>query len=158
VAAGQVGLFDGDGSSEDSTHDPLLPELPELPKKQLLAYEKELLGFYLTEHPMAEAMKRLSESAGMKINEITPEKVGSRVSISGIVVSVKKIVTKASNSEMAFARIEDLTGSVELVVFPKVYARTTSLWTGDIIVSASGKVDEKDDRLTILVDDVKLVN
>ena len=62
------------------------------------------------------------------------------------------------NNEMAFIRLEDLTGSLEMVVFPKVYVRTWAYWQADAIVSASGRVDEKDDRLTLLVDEVSPVD
>lgn len=156
VAAGQVGLFDGDGSEQlVAEHAPLMPALSELPKDQLLAYEKDLLGFYLTEHPLAACMQKLSQMGNTRMSEITTEKIGARVTVAGIITTVKIITTKVGNNEMAFIRIEDLTGSLELVIFPKIYVRTTHLWHRDTIISASGKVDAKDDRLTILVDEVK---
>jgi len=58
---------------------------------------------------------------------------------------------------MAFVKLEDMTGTIEIVVFPKIYARTMHLWATDQILQVSGKVDEKDDRLTILIDDAKLL-
>jgi len=153
VASGQVGLFgeeDAKVASSDS-----LPKVPELTQSELLAFEKELLGFYLTTHPLEPHRKMLSDMAFTTVSEINSTRVGDRVSVGGIVVTVKKIMTKAGNHEMAFVKLEDLTGIIEIVVFPKIYARTADLWQIDKIVAVSGKVDEKDDRLTILIDDAK---
>ena len=156
VAAGQAGLFDSLVSGDDPV--PLLPGAPELPREQLLAFEKELLGFYLTEHPLARVFEKLLESGTTPIGEITTHSVGSRIRVAGIVTSIKRITTKMGNNEMAFIRLEDLTGSLEMVVFPKVYVRTWAYWQADAIVSASGRVGEKDDRLTLLVDEVSPVD
>lgn len=156
VAAGQVGLFDtGDSSSATSSHAENLPHVPELTSQELLSFEKELLGFYLTAHPLEKSRARL---AGMThitpIVEITENQLGSKVQAVGLVIQVKKIITKAGNNEMAFVKLEDLTGTIEAVIFPKMYAKTSEFWTRDTIVVVSGKVDAKEDRLMILVDDV----
>ena len=159
VAAGQVGLFDGDENSTDQQTD-ALPAVAELPKQMLLSYEKELLGYYLTEHPLATVLTRISVTATtpiISLADVNEDSVGSRVTVCGMVTNVKRILTKAGNSEMAFVRIEDLGGTIELVVFPKIFAKTSDLWSRNAIVLASGRVDEKDDRLTILVDDAKRI-
>jgi DNA polymerase-3 subunit alpha len=91
------------------------------------------------------------------ISEVTPIRVGDRVTVGGIIAAVKKITTKASNQEMCFVRLEDMTGSVEIVVFPKTYAKTMEFWVVDAVVSVSGKIDEKDERMTLLVDDVRRI-
>ena len=56
---------------------------------------------------------------------------------------------------MAFVKLEDLSGTIEAVIFPKIYSRSTDMWHNDSMVVISGKIDEKEDRLTLLVDDVK---
>lgn len=151
AASGQVGLF----AQEETTaiHSDSLPEAAQLSPSQLLAHEKELLGFYLTTHPLEPHRKALAGLSLTAIAEVTRERVGDRISVGGIVVNVKRITTKAGNHEMAFVKLEDLTGIIEIVVFPKIYANTADYWQMDRIVSVSGKVDEKDDRLTILVDE-----
>jgi len=83
--------------------------------------------------------------------------VRQRVQLAGIVVAVKKIFTKAGNNEMAFVKLEDLTGTMEVVVFPKIYSRTFDMWKTDTLLTVSGRIDEKDDRLTLLVDDAKFL-
>ena len=77
------------------------------------------------------------------IAEIISGRIGERVTVGGIVVGVKKITTKAGNHEMAFVKLEDLTGTIEIVVFPKIYSRTLDGGIKDQILSVSGKVDEK---------------
>jgi DNA polymerase III subunit alpha len=156
MASGQVGLFgeeDAKATNADS-----LPEIPELTQSELLAFEKELLGFYLTTHPLEPHRKMLADMSLATVSEINSTRVGDRVSLGGIVVAVKKIMTKAGNHEMAFVKLEDLTGTIEIVVFPKIYARTADLWQMDQIMTISGKVDEKDDRLTILIDDARKIS
>lgn len=154
VASGQVGLFAGEDTSlEDDT----LPHVEELSARELLSFEKELLGFYLTSSPLAPMLAKLKDYETVPIEEITAARVGQRVVIGGFVATIKKIFTKAGNNEMVFAKIEDLTGSVEVVVFPKVYGKTYDLWVHDTVVLISGKVDEKDDRVTILADEARRI-
>jgi DNA polymerase-3 subunit alpha len=155
MASGQVGLFAEESSQ--SSHEDILPEIPEISQSELLAYEKELLGFYLTMHPLEPHRKLLSSMTLTCINMLNPTRVGDRVTIGGIIVNVKKIITRAGNHEMAFVKLEDLTGTIEIVVFPKIYARTVEYWKIDTIVTISGKIDEKDDRLTILADDATML-
>ncbi|MBI5449028.1 DNA polymerase III subunit alpha [Candidatus Gottesmanbacteria bacterium] len=155
VAAGQVGLFDGNEAAD--TVDIELPRLDELPKSQLLGYEKELLGFYLTSHPLEPFRSVLVKLGVIPITEITAARSGDRVTVGGIVKSVKKITTKANNHEMAFVRLEDLSGIIELVVFPKIYSKTADLWFADTLIWVSGKIDQKDDRLVLLLDDAKRI-
>lgn len=155
VAAGQGGLFDAEPAKKETAKAEYLPKVAELSSQELLAYEKEMLGFYLTAHPLERTMAHV---AGMKnitpIVEITEEQVGTRIQVVGLITQVKRIMTRTSNTEMAFVRVEDLSGSVEVVVFPKIFARTYGLWVRDGVVIVSGKVDQKEDRLMILADEV----
>ena len=155
IASGQVGLF-GEEDAQSILTD-ALPPVSELSQSELLAFEKELLGFYLTMHPLEPHRKTLMGLSLTVISDIGINRVGERVTVAGIVVGVKKITTKASNHEMAFVKLEDLTGTLEVVVFPKIYARTTDLWVRDQFVEVSGKIDEKDDRLTLLIDEAKIL-
>lgn len=153
MASGQTELFDDPSPSVD-----VLPNIEELSKEQLLANEKILLGFYLTEHPLVHLITRLRDLGTSPIGEVTPERVGDKVRVGGIVTSVKRITTKAGGQEMAFVKLDDMSGVVEIVVFPKVYARTFAAWHPDSIVWVTGRVDEKDDRITILVDEAGTVS
>lgn len=153
IASGQVGLFAEDDASQ--VFSDALPCLPELTQPELLGFEKDLLGFYLTTHPLEPHRKKLAGRQFVQITELTSERIGQRIALAGIIVSVKKIITRTGNHEMVFAKIEDLTGTIETVVFPKIYARTFDLWKTDRVIELTGKLDEKEERLTVLVDDVK---
>lgn len=157
VAAGQVSLFGTDGTTETSFADEPLPDVAELPDKELLGFEKELLGFYFTAHPMDKVLRQLRSMGVETIANITSNNVGERLTVGGLVATVKKIFTKVGNNEMAFVKLEDMSGSIEVVVFPKVFARTAAYWQQDEIVAVTGKIDEKEERLTLLVDDVKKI-
>ena len=158
ASVGQTGLFDTGDTKETSVLDHL-PHVPELASHELLGFEKELLGFYLTAHPLEKTLKSMGDTEAMTpISQISEERVGDRIQIVGLIAQVKKIVTKSSGSEMAFIRLEDLTGNIEVVIFPKMYARSARIWVRDACVIITGKVDQKDDRLVILADDVRPLN
>ncbi len=151
--SGQVGLFDSQESVESQEED-TLPEVEELSKPELLRFEKALLGFYLTEHPLTPQLDRIANKVSHGIGDIGTGDIGSTVIIGGIIGSVKKIITKTSGAEMAFIRLSDLTGATEVVIFPRLYATSKSILNPDSVVIIKGKVDEKDDRLTILANDI----
>ena len=150
--AGQASLFEmGEGEELNDQ----LPEIEELSREELLMFEKQYLGFYITEHPLSSHIKDLEKRVTHRLNMLTSDK--STVIIGGIITQIKKITTRNGGQEMAFVKIDDFTGSCELVVFPSVYERTKFTWVTDKVVLIKGKVNEKDDRLSVLVDDVKLL-
>ncbi len=138
--SGQFSLF-GD---EDTQHDTVdaLPNVPEFEKEQRLNLEKELLGFYLTEHPHAEKLNQMQDVTSHKITELYDESfMRQYVTVGGIVEQVRQVVTKASNLPMCFAKLTDLNRTVEVVVFPKVYAVTSAVWKQDNVVVVAGKIE-----------------
>jgi DNA polymerase-3 subunit alpha len=143
-------VFEDDSDTIDR-----FPDVEELSKDELLFFEKELLGFYLTEHPLTRFLPLLEKKVTHRIRDLTNTK--SSVILGGLVASVKKIVTRNGGSEMAFVKLDDFTATIELVVFPSVYERTKHIWVSDRVVLIKGKLSEKEDRLTVLVDDAKLV-
>jgi len=147
---GQTSLFPE--SSEEK--DEILVDIEELSQTELLSFEREFLGFYLTEHPLRPVLNSLSNQITHQITELTEVKPGSLVRVGGVVTQVKKILTRAGNSEMAFVRLEDLTGPVELIVFPKVYTQYKELLAVDKIIVVSGKVDFKEERPVVLVEKI----
>ncbi|HKZ35562.1 MAG TPA: DNA polymerase III subunit alpha, partial [Patescibacteria group bacterium] len=147
----QVSLFAGTKTDEAEPVDSI-PDTAEFSKADRLSFEKNLLGFYLTEHPLADALKRIRELVSHPIGELNEtENLNQTVTVGGALRSVKKILTKNGNKEMAFGILEDATGSIELVVFPKTYAATRSIWIADQPVLVTGRVDFKD-RLSLIVD------
>lgn len=156
VADGQVSLFDDESDDTQMLPD-LLPDVPDLPQDEMLTAEKELLGFFFSAHPMTRIRQHFETLRAVEMSTINEESIGSRQTICGMIVSVKKIFTKANNQEMAFVRVTDLTGTMEIVVFPKLYAKSPELWVSDTIILVSGKIDEKEERLSFLADEVKKI-
>jgi len=138
---GQASLFTGD-DTQNIDHTDKLPDVPEFAKDQKLGFEKELLGFYLTEHPQAEKLSQIGNYATHSINDLVSENhSGEVVTVGGIVESCRTVVTKNGNHMMCFAKLSDLVRTIDIVVFPKVYATTTALWQPDNLVLISGKVE-----------------
>lgn len=132
-----------------------LKEAPATPQKQKLLWEKELLGLYVTGHPLEEYAAQLA-NAKLTIQMIrTMENPPLETAIAGIIEECKEIFTKKKNDKMAFLRIADLTGSVECVVFPKVYEEFKKFCVVDQLVMIKGKVSSRNDEMSILVDKMK---
>lgn len=129
----------------------LLPTLVD-DKRQNLSWEKELLGLYLSDHPLKEFSTLLAEVA-TPCAEVTLDQAGKTVRIGGVIHELKKITTK-SNQSMAFAMIEDLTGTLEAVVFPGVFTEQKERWEADEMILIEGKVSDKDGQAKLLVDKV----
>lgn len=153
---GQMDLFGGqeviavDVGSDLSTGDPI-------PKKTLLAWEKEYLGVYLTENPLADLVlaARNEGLVFQTISGIDDEIVGEQVQLLTMIRSVRRIVTR-TNRTMAVIEVEDLTGVMESVLFPESYERHASLLIEDSAVSIKAKVDRRNDTLQMLVDEIRL--
>lgn len=128
-----------------------LREVEPASKKEKLAWEKELLGLYLTAHPLDEFANSLGKTSYPIKN--LPEAKGS-VTIGGVVTKVQKILTKKGDA-MAFANIEDRTGMVEALFFPTIYSQFKDLIVEEKILELTGKVNDKDGIPKFLVDTAK---
>lgn len=151
---GQSGLFDS-GEENIVTVSPTdnFPEVADFSEDEKLSLEKQLLGFYLTEHPLSSSLEKINGRTTHKINELSREDgIGIRVRIGGIVNTVRTVITKNGGREMAFVSIEDDTGIIDLVVFPTIYAVSKSKWVERKTVVIEGKVDEREDALSIIVE------
>jgi len=122
-------------------------------EKEKLSWEKELLGLYVTSHPL-HAYKKVLENLGTSVTQIVREAKKKRVTFAGIVTKVKTILTKKGD-QMAFAEVEDLGGSIELVVFPNAFNESRNLLLTDKLVKVSGKFESKDGEPKILVDKIE---
>lgn len=149
---GQASLF-GELPHNDQED---LVDIEELSRVELLSFERELLGFYLTEHPLRPVLASLSNKITHQIVDLADLNPGTKVLIGGVVTQIKKILTRQSNSEMAFVKLEDLTGIVEVIVFPKVYAQNKDNLILDKIVTVLGKVDFKDERVMVIAEKISL--
>ncbi|MBQ3149851.1 MAG: DNA polymerase III subunit alpha [Clostridia bacterium] len=151
---GQLGFFEVSGIKET---EPTPPDVQELPHEELMAMEKETTGLYLSGHPMAKyaddaaALKavRLSDIAAEK-DEMTSFYDNQHVRVLGIITSVKKKITK-NNDSMAFLTVEDMTGSVEVIVFPKTLSESGSFIQEGKIVLINGRISIREDEDTKIV-------
>lgn len=124
---------------------------PPASKAEKLAWEKELLGLYITEHPYAE-YRAIVLHCSLPISEIKSQAVNQEVVIGGVITHIKKILTR-NNDAMLFVKIED--GSVmEVIVFPKLLAETSLVWQEGKVVVCQGTVSDKDGQLKLLVNRV----
>jgi len=153
-ADGQTSLFENsENHSSNSSFRDKLSDIEELEKNELLVLEKQLLGFYLTENPLASALETLTDKIKQPLNEIdSSESSGQRVKTGGVITSVRQVFTRKGNNEMAFATIEDGFGyKMNLVIFPNIYAQTKEIWQTDQVVLIAGTVDFREEKASILV-------
>ncbi|MBO4900092.1 MAG: DNA polymerase III subunit alpha, partial [Lachnospiraceae bacterium] len=186
-AAGQLTLFDTMGGNDPKLLGIKLPPVPEMPKEELLQYEKEVLGVYISGHPIQEYQNlweahKTNTTADFKVRTVTAEDEaeggevlldinfepigdgedgavpeeklhgGQVVTIGGIISECKTKFTK-SDKLMAFVTLEDMLGSVEVIVFPKTYEQYRDLLSENEMVFITGRVDEEVDRDMKLISD-----
>ncbi len=144
AASNQVSLFGG-SIGEDRVQ---FASAPPATKQEILSWEKELLGMYVSEHPFRETAAA-AQGGLTAIGALGSMKKGSFALIGGTLADPKRITTK-NGEPMVFVRVEDETGGVEIVVFPRVYAMESGIWASDATVVVSGKISDKDDELRFL--------
>lgn len=134
---GQMSLFD---FGEQKQNYEELPEREEYSIKEKLALEKEVLGIYVSGHPLAEYEQQLKEKINCSSKEIIEQKIfdGQRVTIGGMIIR-KSIKRTRANTTMAFLTLEDLTGTLEVVVFSNVYETITEKIEEDTVVIIKGR-------------------
>ncbi len=128
-------------------------------QREQLLWERELLGLYLSQHPLAMFATYLSEQT-MPLNQLKPEHDSKAAVVGGSITDIREITTK-NGQKMAFVKLEDQFGEIELVLFPNAYMQTAGLWERDRIILARGKLSAKGrdgtlgDELKVLVDDAR---
>lgn len=157
-SAGQQDLFgESDiAKSKESASSLIRTDVNEFSQDELQTLERQLLGFSLSAKPLGELISPFSHEATHKIFEISPhESLGESVRIACVVTEVRIVVTRTSGAEMAFVRAEDDTGSLELVVFPKIFRETRSYWVDFKPLLISGRVDAREETPTLIVEAIK---
>ena len=151
---GQQGLF-----GIDIIKPVLLTEqVEEFNDEEIEQFERQLLGFSLSGKPISEIIGSLDLKATHKINEISTEfSSQENVKIAGVIREVREILTK-KGSKMAFVKLEDSTGMIELVIFPRIYQSSKNFWLDNNPVLVSGKVDSRNDTPTLIVETVSSKN
>ena len=150
---GQKGLFDTLTAAQPASWSIKLMAVPPSPESEKLKWEKELLGLYISGHPLKNYRKILEEKC-LPIINVSQDLSGRVVRIGGVVSSIKKIITK-KGQPMLFVNLEDESGRIELVVFPSVLENYPSLFQENKIVFVSGKVDFRDNVPKIICNTIE---
>ena len=137
---GQFSIFD----SIDSHKEPSLPEVPEWKESQLLSFEKESIGFYLSGHPLAAFEADMKRYANVTTETLEAVPDGKEVTICGIIAGMKIKITKKSQEKMAILNLEDLSGTIEVVVFPDLYKTSQHLLLTDTPLIIAGQLDKSE--------------
>lgn len=159
---GQLSLFDSIETA-DTMEQNIYPNIEEYPQKVLLSMEKEMLGLYISGHPLleyeeilknktsittADLIKHNDDDAEKSIEDLSYD--GQRVVMGGIITGIKQKSTK-SNSLMAFVQLEDLYGTIEVIIFPKTFEECAGLIKTDSIVLVKGRVNQREDEETKII-------
>lgn len=154
ASTGQTSLFDMFGTADQPT--PAVVPIPastaEVSPRDRALWEKEILGFQFGDHPFMEAAAWLNGQLSHDTSQLTAELSGEKVKLAGLITGVRRILTK-TRSQMAVLTLEDLHGTIEAVVFPRVYERAgAEVFKEDAILVIEGKVDTRGEQPQIVVD------
>ncbi|MGH2424849.1 MAG: DNA polymerase III subunit alpha, partial [bacterium] len=152
-ASGQTGLFELGTAASPSSGEEVV-QLEEFSKDELLTMEKEMLGLYISDHPLRHVHDVLTARVSVPLHQLTELPDKSPVVVGGIISGVKRTMTKGG-SAMAFLTLEDLTGSCEVIIFPKTYEQVHFLLKRDSVVIIRGKVDVMEDQAKVLAEGVQ---
>jgi DNA polymerase-3 subunit alpha len=164
-ASGQGNIFDllggglaGNNQPQKNAHEsaPKAPPVNDLPPQEKLRMEKELLGFYLSDHPLKSIRQSSSVLAPINLAQLAEQKDDAILCAVVMLNNVKKVVTKKGDS-MAILQVEDLSAASEAVVFPKTYERISSLLEVDARLIIWGKIDRRDDQVQFILEDAETV-
>ncbi len=157
IANGQSSLF-AIGNGEKTIESPKinLQEVDPPTKKQRLSWEKELLGLYISDHPLRNFQKFFKKNA-TPIRELGRQHLEQQVTVGGIITKIQKVYTRR-NQLMYFATIEDGLGKMEVLVFPKILERDFDLWKEENIVLLKGRYSEKDGEAKLLCESGVIVD
>ena len=157
VMEGQLSFFDLAPEEEKNNFQITFPNVGEYDKQTLLAFEKETIGIYVSGHPMEEYRELWEKNVTAKTSDFVVDEDGktvvednSNVVIGGIITS-KKVKTTKTNQLMAFITIEDLVGTVEVLVFPKIYEKNRPSFTEENKVFVRGRASIGDDPVGKLI-------
>ena len=156
--AGQISLFDFAAEEDKAAFKIKIPQVSEYGKEDLLAFEKEVLGFYISGHPLEEYEEQWKRGISHVTADFLPPEEGEeqrirdgeRAIVGGMITSKTMKATK-NNKMMALITVEDLVGSVEVIVFPRDYEKNASMLNVDSKVFVSGRISAEEDRASKLI-------
>ncbi|MDD5449944.1 MAG: DNA polymerase III subunit alpha [Candidatus Omnitrophica bacterium] len=151
---GQLSFFDkGAAETFKSSLFVDVPDIPEWQENQLLTFEKEMLGFYVTKHPLTRYKGLLEKLSTCSTQKLATRKDGDEISIGGILSKVKTTVTKRTGEKMAITTLEDLVGTVEVLFFPSSYQKTSGYIKKDAFIYIRGRLSFREEAPKIIAND-----
>lgn len=153
--SGQSSLFEPTEAGLTDHVKDNLPSIPEISDSQKLQDEKSLLGVYLSTHPLSSATAAFRQAGVTKIIDLDPHLPGQKLRFGAMFTRIRQVQTKRTNATMAFATIEDQTGTLEAVIFPKAFEANRTALVLNQPAFISGTLDFRDDTLCLMVDSVK---
>jgi DNA polymerase-3 subunit alpha len=152
---GQLSFFDQglrqNGFNNTAT---ALPEVKEWPQPQLLAFEKDMLGFYVSGHPLARYASQLKRFTSSSTANLSKCNDGEEIKIVGMIVKIKQTLTRAKQEKMAILKLEDLEGIVEVLVFPVAFKKIGIYIQPNRVVLVRGRLNTREDIPKIVVNDL----
>jgi DNA polymerase-3 subunit alpha len=141
--AGQTNMYELIGSADEEVNNfGLAVDVKPLPGEEKLRLEKELLGLYLSDHPLRRISAELAKLSDTQAVEVTSALQDTEVRVAGLVREVRRVVTRKGQI-MAYASLEDLTGTVDVVLFPRIFEQVRLLFEPDKVLVVQGKVDAR---------------
>ncbi len=154
VEVGQLMLFGSGATAHDRIE---LDDVQDISQRERLIWEKELMGLYVSDHPMNTYITAVKDQITTMAEELAEMEPNTPVVVAGMVNKIRPLLTKR-NKSMAFVSIEDISGQIELVVFPKVWEKFRTLVDIDNLLIVEGKTDTERGEPKILADSIKLVD
>jgi len=152
---GQMSFFDDVAADESFKKNfEALPDIPEWPEQELLSNEKEMLGFYITKHPLLKFERLLNAYSTGKISEFAGMSDGQEVLVGGIISKVRITVTRKKAEKMAILSLGDLNNFIEVLVFPNAYRKAPELAKEDALVYISGRLNLREEEPKLIAEEI----
>jgi len=155
-AKGQISFFD-QGFSRDNGFKASINNLPpvkEWPEPQLLAFEKEMLGFYVSGHPLARYATQLKRFTSSSTANLSQSNDGAEIKIIGLIAKIKQTLTRQKQEKMAILKLEDLEGIVEVLVFPAAFQKVSRYIQPNTVALVRGRLNLREDTPKIIANDL----
>ncbi len=129
------------------------PDIDEFPSHKLLAMEKELMGFYVSGHPLSHIEAELKRLEATPIEQLIEKEDGNEATIAGVIESIRTNPTR-SGSMMAYVELEDMTSSTEVILFPNAYSKYSDLLEKGLVILIAGHIQSNEERFSFIADEI----
>lgn len=154
---GQLSMFELCDSDEHGQIEIAVPNTPDFPMSEILAMEKELLGFYVSGHPLDQFRRSMRRNSSHTTSQLAELEDKTEVALAGMLMEVKVILTKAGK-RMAFMQLEDFEGIMEAVIFPYLFEKQGDELAVGRVVALKGSVSRRDERISLAINELKLLS